>query len=375
MRSQRSESHIPLMAMSGDLGVNLRLLGNCEAQKGARSPCHAVGEKGTAACHRLAERRAELARQLGAFLKRYARLLVPPIPGELERSILAVTPEHRLPWATEALEKLAHWRDETRVARSELRKHLSQLSVSHSDQSAEAEARIQSHVSRSETQEPKRLPEPDHNPAEHYDTVISFASEDSTLASLIAKQLTQRGLRVFPGAGEACAVWEDDVHERLSRIYFRSYCCVILISSSYIQDSWTAFEMRITAARSRTDSRYRVVPIRKDDTPVPEDLASIRPLDLRESSMSEVVDAIEKTARDQPQSFGPLESKAKRSIHLIPREDGWAVKKAWMHRASRVFSDREEALMYGKQLASKTPHAELVVHRHDGSVADTLHPE
>lgn len=373
MRSQRSQSQAPLMAMSGDFGASLRLLSNCEAEKSVRTLCRAAGDKSAAACHRLAERRTELARQLGALLKRYARLFVPPIPGELERSILAVPPEHRLPWAAEALEKLARWREEMRVGATEIeiRTNLRQVLASPSDPSAETKARTEPLVTRSEANEPKRL----SHTAEQYDVAISFAGKDRALVSMIAKQLAERGLRVFPDADEALSPPGVDVHEHLSKIYFRSHCCVILISSAYALDSWTEFEMRITVARSREDSRYRVVPIRTDDTPVPEVLASIDLLDLRKLSMAEVVDAIEKTARERPKSLGLLESKAKRAIHLIPREDGWAVKKAWMHRASRVFADRQEALKYGKQLLSRNPNTELIVHKHDGSVAERVHPD
>jgi hypothetical protein len=39
--------------------------------------------------------------------------------------------------------------------------------------------------------------------------------------------------------------------------------------------------------------------------------------------------------------------------HVVPREDGWAVKVADGERASRVFESREEAIEYAKELAKK----------------------
>ncbi|MBI4962398.1 MAG: hypothetical protein HY913_03910 [Desulfomonile tiedjei] len=55
---------------------------------------------------------------------RYQRLLQPPVPRELERDILAKQPEQRLPWESEALEKLDRWKDDVRNVRAQVRKEL-----------------------------------------------------------------------------------------------------------------------------------------------------------------------------------------------------------------------------------------------------------
>ena len=46
------------------------------------------------------------------------------MPRELERDILAKAPEQRLPWETEALEKIEQWRDDVRKVRSQVRREL-----------------------------------------------------------------------------------------------------------------------------------------------------------------------------------------------------------------------------------------------------------
>ncbi len=59
---------------------------------------------------------------------RYQRLLQSPVPRELERDILAKAPERRIPWETEALDRVQQWRrDVTKVRRHvqrELNDHL-----------------------------------------------------------------------------------------------------------------------------------------------------------------------------------------------------------------------------------------------------------
>lgn len=55
---------------------------------------------------------------------RYQRLLQSPVPKELERDILAKSPQSRLPWEEEALEKIEQWRKDVSAVRSQVRKEL-----------------------------------------------------------------------------------------------------------------------------------------------------------------------------------------------------------------------------------------------------------
>jgi hypothetical protein len=55
---------------------------------------------------------------------RYQRLLQSPVPRELERAILAKSSEQRLPWESEALEKLERWREDVGNVRNQVRKEL-----------------------------------------------------------------------------------------------------------------------------------------------------------------------------------------------------------------------------------------------------------
>lgn len=55
---------------------------------------------------------------------RYQRLLECPVPKELERDILAKSSEERLPWETEALEKIDQWKRDVAAVRSDARQEL-----------------------------------------------------------------------------------------------------------------------------------------------------------------------------------------------------------------------------------------------------------
>ncbi|MFH0822542.1 MAG: hypothetical protein V2B18_07300 [Pseudomonadota bacterium] len=54
----------------------------------------------------------------------YQALLQQPVPRELVRDILAKSPEERLPWEDEALEKLESWRRDVEAVRDQVRTEL-----------------------------------------------------------------------------------------------------------------------------------------------------------------------------------------------------------------------------------------------------------
>jgi len=55
---------------------------------------------------------------------RYQRLLQPPVPRRLEKDILAKTPEERLPWEQEALDKQEQWRRDVAAVRAQVQEEL-----------------------------------------------------------------------------------------------------------------------------------------------------------------------------------------------------------------------------------------------------------
>jgi Uncharacterized protein conserved in bacteria (DUF2188)/Phasin protein len=60
------------------------------------------------------------------------------------------------------------------------------------------------------------------------------------------------------------------------------------------------------------------------------------------------------------------------TFNVIPRDDGWAVQLAGASRATSVHSTKEEAVERARALAADRAPSQLVVHKKDGTVQDTI---
>lgn len=56
--------------------------------------------------------------------------------------------------------------------------------------------------------------------------------------------------------------------------------------------------------------------------------------------------------------------------HVVPTEDGWAVKGENNTRNTKLFDTKAEAEAYGREIA-KNQEAELVIHGKDGKIQNT----
>jgi len=61
---------------------------------------------------------------------------------------------------------------------------------------------------------------------------------------------------------------------------------------------------------------------------------------------------------------------ANKKIHIVPRDDQWAVRREGAERPSRVVSTQKEAIEIGRQQAQRAK-TELVIHGHDGKIRDS----
>lgn len=59
----------------------------------------------------------------------------------------------------------------------------------------------------------------------------------------------------------------------------------------------------------------------------------------------------------------------KKNAHVVPREDGWAVKREGASRASKTFDTQADAIKYGRDQA-KGNKGELFIHGRDGRIRD-----
>lgn len=59
----------------------------------------------------------------------------------------------------------------------------------------------------------------------------------------------------------------------------------------------------------------------------------------------------------------------KRNQHVVPHEDGWAVKGANSERASSVHDTQREAIDRGREIA-RNQKTELLIHGRDGRIRE-----
>lgn len=59
----------------------------------------------------------------------------------------------------------------------------------------------------------------------------------------------------------------------------------------------------------------------------------------------------------------------KKNAHVVPREDGWAVKREGASRASKTFDTKADAIKYGREQA-KNSKGELFIHGRDGTIRE-----
>lgn len=58
---------------------------------------------------------------------------------------------------------------------------------------------------------------------------------------------------------------------------------------------------------------------------------------------------------------------AGKNQHVVPHEDGWAVKGEGNEKATKVFDTKAEAEKYGREVAMNQ-ESELIVHGKDGAI-------
>jgi uncharacterized protein YdaT len=59
----------------------------------------------------------------------------------------------------------------------------------------------------------------------------------------------------------------------------------------------------------------------------------------------------------------------KKNVHVVPHDDGWAVKREGADRASGVYGTQKEAIDRGREIA-KNNSVENVIHGRNGKIRD-----
>jgi hypothetical protein len=61
---------------------------------------------------------------------------------------------------------------------------------------------------------------------------------------------------------------------------------------------------------------------------------------------------------------------AKKAIHVVPHNDGWATRKPNTERVGRTFPTQKDAIDHGRDQAQRE-RAEVVIHRPNGQIRDS----
>lgn len=126
-----------------------------------------------------------------------------------------------------------------------------------------------------------------------YDIALTFAGEDRATAARIAEILKEYGISIFYDKFEKANLWGKDLYEYLADIYTnQARYCIMLISSHYAKKLWITHERKSAQARAFRERSEYILPVRLDDTMIPGVPETIGYIDLRKTSVKELVDII-----------------------------------------------------------------------------------
>src|SRR6266508_547168 len=123
-----------------------------------------------------------------------------------------------------------------------------------------------------------------------YDIAVSFAGEDRPLVEEFVNILASQHVSVFYDSWEQAMLWGKDLYQYLDLIYRQAAeYCVIFVSKHYVKKAWTKHELRSAQARAFQQNSEYILPIKLDDTELPGLPTTIAYIDLRHTSIQEIV--------------------------------------------------------------------------------------
>jgi len=115
-----------------------------------------------------------------------------------------------------------------------------------------------------------------------YDVALSFAGEDRSYVSEVAKHLADSGLKIFYDDFEKVNLWGKNLYEHLQDIYQKkARYSVIFASRHYAEKRWPSHELKSMQARSLEENQEYILPARFDSTEIPGLNPLIAYVDLR----------------------------------------------------------------------------------------------
>lgn len=127
---------------------------------------------------------------------------------------------------------------------------------------------------------------------EHYDVVLSYASEDRVYAEDLAVRLRSEGCHVFYDHDTRARLWGKELETELHNLYSkRAAYCVALVSKHYAEKKWPRRELKAALdGQVRNRRADYILPVKIDNTRLEE-----LPADLVYLGIEEGVESICKT--------------------------------------------------------------------------------
>jgi len=128
---------------------------------------------------------------------------------------------------------------------------------------------------------------------EEYDVAISFASENTDVASELANEFIARGLHVFYSDQKQSELWGRNLYEYLSDVYReKAKYCVVLFSEAYVRPDkvYTKLEINNALMRHFENGHEYLLPIRLDAYDPQEILPWVAYIDANVYSIKEIAD-------------------------------------------------------------------------------------
>lgn len=91
--------------------------------------------------------------------------------------------------------------------------------------------------------------------------------------------------------------------------------------------------------------------------------------DLREGAFW--VDLLKKIIKDVLKSLGVRTSPPTYNQHVVPHEEGWAVKGAGNQKYTAIFDNQRDAIDRARDIAINN-ESSVIIHRKDGSIRDRM---
>lgn len=107
---------------------------------------------------------------------------------------------------------------------------------------------------------------------------ISYSSKDASEARRLARELARNGISAWIDEYEILP--GDSIGEKITEGLRTSEYLLVLLSKNSTQSDWVRFEIGKALDRNREATAIRIIPVRLDDSPVPDDLRDVRYINL-----------------------------------------------------------------------------------------------